>query len=59
MESYKDQIKKLTSSLFPYFVVFVIGNIIGSGSSIYSIEKDCSLMSKTRIADRVYSCEKK
>jgi hypothetical protein len=59
MESYKDQIKKLTASLFPYFMVFIIGDFIGSASVIHSIEKDCNLMNKTRIAERVYSCEKK
>ena len=59
MESYKNQIATITSKLFPYFMVFIVGSIIGSGSTIYSIEKDCALMSKTRVADRVYSCERK
>ena len=59
MEKFKEQVKRLTASLFPYFVVFIAGSFFGSASAIYSIEKDCSLMSKTRIAERIYSCERK
>jgi hypothetical protein len=55
----QEKLKELSAKLLPYFLVFLIGNIVGTASAIYSLEKDCSLMGKTRISDKVFSCEKK
>lgn len=58
-DKFKELAKNLSFKIMPFFIFFCAGTFYGTSSSIYSIEKDCALMSKTRIADRVYSCERK
>lgn len=55
----QEKLKELSAKLLPYFLVFLVGNVVGTASAIYSLEKDCSLMGKTRMSDKVFSCEKK
>jgi hypothetical protein len=55
----QEKLKQLSSKVLPFLLVFFAGNIVGTASAIYSMQKDCSLMGKTRMSDKVFSCEKK
>jgi hypothetical protein len=55
----QEKLKQLSAKILPFFLVFFLGNVVGTASTIYSMQKDCSLMGKTRMSDKVFSCEKK
>lgn len=58
-QNFTEKSKILFFKLLPYFLAFIIGSFFGTSSTLYSIDQDCRLMGKTRMGDKVFSCEKK
>lgn len=55
----QDKIKEVSIRAIPFVLVFLLGSFFGTSTALYSIDQDCRLMGKTRMGDKVFSCEKK
>lgn len=58
-QTIKEKSKQIFYKLFPYFLAFIIGDFYGISTTLYSIDRDCSLMGKTRMSEKVFLCEKR
>lgn len=50
--------ERIKRNLLLAFFIFMVGNIVGSGISSISIDKDCAVMQKFRIGGIAYSCQR-
>ena len=54
----KTSFQKIQRNILFVFVVFMVGNLVGSGMGYFFIAEDCAIMSKFRIGRIAYSCQR-
>jgi hypothetical protein len=54
----KNTMHKIQRNLLFVFFIFMIGNIVGSGITAFSITEDCAVMSKFRVGRIAYACQR-
>jgi len=54
----KNTFQRIQRNILFVFVVFMVGNLVGSGMGYFFIAEDCAIMSKFRIGRIAYSCQR-